>query len=86
MRHSADFVSAGFYGTQGSIDIQKLRANEMTLHAPSGWTKERMDETLAGIKEGWLQAGALVTHRYPVDQAEEASGVALQKRKEPYLG
>ncbi|MFH5183511.1 hypothetical protein ACHHV8_13305 [Paenibacillus sp. TAB 01] len=31
-----------------------------------------MDRTLEGIHEGWLQTEALITHRFPVEHAEEA--------------
>lgn len=81
----AHFVSAGFYGTSGRIDIQKLRAKEITLHTPAGWNKPRMDATLAGIRDRWLQTGTLVTHRFPVHRAEDAWRVILDKA-EPCLG
>ncbi|MBO9608109.1 MAG: hypothetical protein J7639_19265 [Paenibacillaceae bacterium] len=85
LAHDAHFVSAGFYGSSGTIDIQRLRAKEITLHTPAGWNKPRMDATLAGIRDGFLQTGSLVTHRFPVDQAEEAWRVILDK-SEPCLG
>ncbi|MFD0714490.1 alcohol dehydrogenase catalytic domain-containing protein [Paenibacillus sp. GCM10027626] len=83
--HEAHFVSAGFYGTQGSIDIQRLRLKEVTLHAPAGWTKTRMDETLQAIRDGWLKTGALITHRFPAERAEDAWRLIADK-KEPCLG
>ncbi|MFX3636005.1 MAG: hypothetical protein ACE3L7_28965 [Candidatus Pristimantibacillus sp.] len=63
-------MSAGFLGTDGSIDIQQLRVQEITLHCPSGWTKERMDATLAGIHDGWLQTVPLITHLLPAHKAK----------------
>ena len=39
MKHDGHIVSAGFYGTEGMIDIQKLRRGEQTLHCPSGWSR-----------------------------------------------
>ncbi|MEF3308070.1 zinc-binding dehydrogenase [Paenibacillus sp. GYB004] len=48
MSRGSHLVSAGFLGTRGMIDIQRLRLKEMTLHTPSGWQKERMDRTLEG--------------------------------------
>lgn len=83
--YESHIVSAGFYGVHGAIDIQKLRAKEITLHAPAGWTKERMDETLRGVSEGWLQTGRLITHRFPVERAAEAWRM-IAERKEPCLG
>lgn len=77
-RHGA-FVSAGFYGERGHIDIQRLRLKELSLHAPSGWTRDRMDATLYGIHEGWLQTSNLITHRFPVARADEAWQVILDR-------
>ncbi|MEK3916434.1 alcohol dehydrogenase catalytic domain-containing protein [Paenibacillus sp. FSL H7-0331] len=84
-RRNAHFVSAGFYGSSGKIDIQKLRDKEITLHAPAGWTKERMDATRDGIRDQWLQTGSLVTHRFPVNRADEAWQLIVDK-SEPSLG
>jgi len=85
MKHNSHLVSAGFLGTDGLIDIQELRAQEITLHCPSGWTKERMDATLKGIEEGWLTTENLITHQYPADEAETAWEIILDK-SQPCLG
>ncbi|HVF10165.1 MAG TPA: zinc-binding dehydrogenase [Abditibacteriaceae bacterium] len=85
MRHDSHLVSAGFYGTQGAIDIQKMRAREMTLHTPAGWTKERMDATLSLLEQGVLKTLHLITHRFPVAQAAAAFELILSRR-EPCLG
>ncbi|WP_274651995.1 zinc-dependent alcohol dehydrogenase [Paenibacillus humicola] len=85
LRRGADFVSAGFYGTRGVIDIQHLRQKEISLHAPSGWVRERMDAALEGIRESWLQTGRLVTHRFPAGRAADAWKL-IADNKEPCLG
>ncbi|MDF2715413.1 MAG: tdh 2 [Paenibacillus sp.] len=85
MASGSHLVSAGFLGTNGLIDIQRMRFKEMTLHAPSGWKMERMVQTLEGIREGWLQTGSLITHRYPVSQAAEA-WQAIMDNKAAMLG
>lgn len=85
MKGSSHMVSAGFYGHEGKIDIQKLRYREMTLHAPAGWTTERMNQTLEGVVTGWLQTRKLITHRFPVQRAAEAWQV-IQDRAIPSLG
>lgn len=85
LRRNGHFVSAGFYGAAGKIDIQMLRDKELTLHAPSGWDRERMDATLAGVRDGWLRTGELVTHRFPVARADKAWDLIVSK-KEPSLG
>lgn len=85
MRRFSHFVSAGFYGSAGRIDIQKLRDNEMTLHAPSGWTSERVAVTLELLRTGALKTLPLITHRFPVAEATSAYDLILS-RHEPVLG
>jgi len=82
LKHDGHIVSAGFCGTEGRIDIQKLRLGEITLHCPSGWTRRRMDETLALLAAGWLDAGSLITHRYPAEQAAVAWRQIVSNRDE----
>ncbi len=84
-RRFAHLVSAGFYGENGYIDIQKMRNYEMTLHAPSGWTSERMDTTLEMLAEGSLQTSHLITDRFPISKVGQAFDLVLAK-KEPVLG
>ncbi|MBO7745851.1 zinc-binding dehydrogenase [Paenibacillus sp. MWE-103] len=72
LRRDGHLVSAGFLGEDGAIDIQTLRAQEITLHTPSGWTQPRMDATIRGIAEGWLRTLPLVTHRFPARDAVRA--------------
>jgi hypothetical protein len=62
-----------------------MRYKEISLHTPSGLTRERMDRTLTGIREGWLQTGCLITHRYAIEQVEQSWDMILNKR-EPFLG
>ncbi|MGC9359287.1 MAG: zinc-binding dehydrogenase [Anaerolineae bacterium] len=82
LRHGGHVVSAGFCGTEGAIDIQKLRLGEISLHCPSGWTQQRMDDTLQLLAAGWLDAGSLVTHRYPAERAAEAWQQIVSNREE----
>lgn len=85
MKRDSHWVSAGFLGNTGLIDIQTLREKEITLYTPSGWNKERMDLTLEGILNGWLQTLPLITHHFPSHHAADAWNLILNK-KEPYLG
>lgn len=80
--HDAHIVSAGFYGQEGHIDIQLLRNREITLHAPAGWNRERMDGTLKGIEERWLDTRPLITHRFPVDEAPQAWELIMSKSED----
>ena len=85
LRRFGHIVSAGFHGTAGLIDIQELRNQELTLHAPAGWTQERMNETLALVAQGVLTTKHLITHRFPVSAAQAAFELIL-RRPEPVLG
>lgn len=85
MRRFSHIVSAGFYGSEGRIDIQKMRNREMTLHAPAGWTKERMDATLDLLARGGLRTTHLITHRFPASECAAAFELILSRR-EPVLG
>ena len=85
LQRCAHVVTAGFCGTQGAIDIQRLRASELTLHAPAGMEKSRMDATLAMLAVGELDSESLITHRFPAQRAAEAYHLILT-RTEPVLG
>jgi threonine dehydrogenase-like Zn-dependent dehydrogenase len=85
MRRGGHIVSAGFYGPHGIIDIQRMRDLELTLHAPAGWTKQRMDATLQLLSDGILTTEHLITHRFPAARAAEAFDLILARR-EPFLG
>lgn len=79
MRRGGHIVSAGFYGTADQIALQPLRNRELALDMVSGWTKERMDATLALIATGDLQTLPLITHHFPVHQAADAWRLIAQK-------
>ncbi len=85
MRRFSEFVSAGFYGHAGKLDIQRMRDYEMTLRAPSGWTSERIASTLELLRQGVLTTLPLITHRFPVALADKAFDLILSRR-EPVLG
>ena len=80
MKRDSHISSAGFYGIGGKLDIQLLRNQEITLHAPSGWTKPRMDATLELLASGALQTRHLITHRFPASQAVNAYDLIFARR------
>lgn len=85
MRFNGHVVSAGFYGEKADLDIQKLRAKELTLHTPAGWSAGRMDATLDWLSKGYIQTEHLITHRFRVTEAAKAYELILA-RNEPVLG
>ncbi len=85
MRRNGHLVSAGFYGLHGRIDIQKMRDRELTLHAPAGWTSERLLATLELLAQGILTTEHLITHCFPAAEAGAAFDLILSRR-EPVLG
>ncbi|HQH51451.1 MAG TPA: zinc-binding dehydrogenase [Candidatus Hydrogenedentes bacterium] len=84
-RHNGHIVSAGFYGTESLLDVQQVRFGELTLHTPSGWQQQRMDDTLALIAAGHLQTLPLITHHFPAARAADAWELIV-KRTKPVLG
>ena len=85
MRRYGHIVSAGFYGTADQIALQPLRNRELSLDMVAGWSKERMDATLALIASGDLQTLPLITHHFPVQQAADAWRL-IQRKDEGVLG
>ncbi len=78
-------VSAGFYGTQDALPLQPPRYGEHAIHLVSGWSPERMDQTLHLIAAGYLQTLPLITHRFPVAEAAKAWAL-IESKSEPVLG
>lgn len=85
LKRGGAIVSAGFYGTNDQLALQPLRAGEITVHLVSGWTKPRMDKTLALIAEGKLNTLNLITHRFSPTEAKKAWDL-ITTRSEPVLG
>ena len=72
LRRDGHLVSAGFNGRDSLFDLQLLRFREATVHAPSGWSRQRLEATLDWVHQGRLDTLGLVTHRFPADRAVEA--------------
>ena len=78
-------VSAGFYGSDDQMALQPPRYKELSIHLVSGWTRERLDATLAAVANRQLEMLPLITHHFPVDRAAEAWAL-IESKREPVLG
>jgi 3-hydroxyethyl bacteriochlorophyllide a dehydrogenase len=72
MRRDGHLVCTGFYGRKDALRFPAVRAKELTIHTPAGWTRERLEETIALLGKGALHAASLITHRLPVREAAKA--------------
>lgn len=51
------------------------------------WTEQRNMEAFLGlIAQGKVQPSALVTHRFPLEEAEQAYEIITGEQKQPYMG
>lgn len=84
-RRFGHLVSAGFYGPDDRLALQPPRYKELSIHLVSGWTRARLEATLAAVADGTLQTLPLLTHRFPAAQAAEAWDL-IETKREPVLG
>jgi 2-desacetyl-2-hydroxyethyl bacteriochlorophyllide A dehydrogenase len=80
MRHGGTVASAGFYGTQDLLPIQRYRFRELAFDLVAGATRERIDATLQWIADGKMDTLGLITHRFPAGRAAEAWDLIRSKR------
>ena len=85
LKHGGTIVSAGFYGLEGYIEIQRYRYREIAFDLVAGITRERIDTTIEWVRQGKLDTTSLITHRFPVEQAAEAWKL-IESKSEPVLG
>ena len=78
-------VSAGFYGDEDQLALQPPRYKELSIHLVSGWTRERLDATLAAVADRQLEMLPLITHHFPVDRAADAWDL-IEAKREPVHG
>lgn len=81
MAHGGTIVSAGFYGTADQIEIQRYRFREIAFDLVAGITRERVDATMAWVREGKMDTLGLITHRFPVAEAAKAWELIASKRE-----
>jgi threonine dehydrogenase-like Zn-dependent dehydrogenase len=85
LKRFGHLVSAGFYGTKDALPLQPPRYGELAIDLVSGWTRERMDETLRLIAGGYLETLPLITHHFPAKEAAKAWKL-IEEKTEPVIG
>jgi bacteriochlorophyllide a dehydrogenase len=85
-RNNGHLILNGYYReSEHLLSMQALHSAEITVHAPAGWTRERLLATLDLVASGDLRVRELVTHMIGADEADKAYGLVLNK-SEPFLG
>lgn len=79
LKRYGHIVSAGFYGTDDLIALQRLRDGEFSIDLVSGWSIERMDRTRGLITAGYLETLSLITHHLPVHRVADAWQMIAEK-------
>ena len=89
MARGGQVVIAGFYRPSGEVNLQTslqaFRNHELSFHLVSGATRGRLETTMEWLKAGKLDALALLTHRFPAENAAEAWEL-IENKREPVLG
>ena len=74
-------VYSGFTPGTAWADMALLQQRELTCHFVSGWSRPRMEATLALLASGGLNYGALLTHCEPAAKAPDL--YRLVRAKDP---
>lgn len=85
MAHGGHIVSAGYCGTDDRISLQSLRDRELSIDSVAGMTTGRMNATCDLIASGSIKTLPLITHQFPVSEAEAAWRM-ISHKQEDYLG
>ncbi len=78
-------VYCGFTPAATWADMGELQKHEFTTHYVSGWTRQRMEDTLQLMAEGRMRLHPLITHLVPAARGPEMYRMILNK-SEPFMG
>jgi 2-desacetyl-2-hydroxyethyl bacteriochlorophyllide A dehydrogenase len=84
-RGIGQIVYCGFSPASPWADMAVLQQNEITTHFVSGWTRKRIEATLALMESGSLNLEPLVTHLVPPSRAAEMYA-HNQEKAQDFLG
>lgn len=77
-------VYSGFAPGTCWADMALLQQKQVTVHNVSGWTREKIESTLALMAGKKLSLKNLLTHRVPASRAPEMYSM-IRKRSEPFM-
>ncbi len=78
-------VYSGFTPGTTWADMAELQKRELTTHYVAGWTRPRMDATLALMAAGKMRLRPLITHLVPHTRGADMYRMILDKT-EPFVG
>jgi 2-desacetyl-2-hydroxyethyl bacteriochlorophyllide A dehydrogenase len=78
-------VYTGFAPGDHWADMAALQESELTTHFVNGFTRERMEATLALMAAGKIRIRPLITHFVPYTRGPEMYRMILEKNR-PFLG
>ncbi|MBI4028138.1 MAG: zinc-binding alcohol dehydrogenase family protein [Verrucomicrobia bacterium] len=84
-RGRGQIVYCGFSPERTWADMALLQQNEITTHFVAGWTRLRMEATLALMAADKIRVRPLITHQVPFHRAPEMYDLMLRKSG-PFLG
>jgi 3-hydroxyethyl bacteriochlorophyllide a dehydrogenase len=84
-RGSGQIVYCGFTPGTAWADMARLQQRELTTHFICGWSRDRVESTLALLAQGRMNMKALVTHHVPYPRGPEMYEMILRK-SEPFMG
>lgn len=74
-----DILLLAFYGDQTTADISEAVRNGTTLFTTRGEGRHNLARGISLAKQGKLQLAPLITHRFPLDQIQEAFHVSRER-------
>ena len=87
MLHSrGQLVIAAYHPDTNWVDLAPVQDKEITIHSTGGWTRERMEATIADMVAGKLDVQPLITHRVPWRDAAGAYERLVRDKAEDSLG
>jgi 2-desacetyl-2-hydroxyethyl bacteriochlorophyllide A dehydrogenase len=86
LRREGQFVIAGYHPETNWVDLAPVQDKALTCHTTGGFTRARMEATLADLIAGKFHVAPLITHRVPWREAASAYERLVRDKAEDSLG